>query len=131
MLMSGACIKKFSHNLRVLRSEIRRTVDNSPSDFDRVPPQALEAEQSVLGSMLLSKDAIGEIGEIISGIDFYRPQNETIYNTILDLYSRGEPADPITVAAELERAGALKRIGGGAYLHSLTASVPTPANATH
>ena len=77
-------------------------MDNSPSDFDRVPPQALEAEQSVLGSMLLSKDAIGEIGEIISGIDFYRPQNETIYNTILDLYSRGEPADPITVAAELE-----------------------------
>ncbi|WP_259349523.1 MULTISPECIES: replicative DNA helicase [unclassified Schaalia] len=106
-------------------------MDNSPSDFDRVPPQALEAEQSVLGSMLLSKDAIGEIGEIISGIDFYRPQNETIYNTILDLYSRGEPADPITVAAELERAGALKRIGGGAYLHSLTASVPTTANATH
>ncbi len=106
-------------------------MEESASEFDRVPPQALEAEQSVLGSMLLSKDAIGEIGEIVNGLDFYRPQNETIYNTVLDLYSRGEPADPITVAAELDRAGKLKRVGGAAYLHTLTAAVPTTANATH
>lgn len=97
--------------------------------FDRIPPQAPEAEQSVLGSMLLSKDAIGEVGEILKGSDFYKPANETIFNTVMGLYSRGEPADPITVAGELSREGDLKRIGGGAYLHTLVSMVPTAANA--
>ena len=80
---------------------------------------------------MLSKEAIGEVGEIIAAEDFYRPQNETIYTVITDLYARGEPADPITVSAELSRTGDLQRVGGGPYLHSLTAAVPTTANATH
>lgn len=99
--------------------------------FDRVPPQSLDAEESVLGSMLLSKDAIGEIVEILKGTDFYKPQNETIFGAIADLYARGEPADPITVTAELTKAGQLKRVGGASYVHGLTHSVPTTANATH
>lgn len=107
-------------------------MDGPHSDgFDRVPPQALDAEESVLGSMLLSKEAIGEIAEILKGMDFYRPQHETIFDVVMDLYARGEPADPITVTAELGRNGDLKRVGGAAYVHSLTASVPTTANATH
>lgn len=99
--------------------------------FDRLPPQAPEAEQSVLGSMLLSKDVIGDVGEILQGRDFYKPANETIFNVVLSLYGRGEPADPITVAGELSRMGELQRAGGAAYLHTLASAVPTAANATY
>jgi replicative DNA helicase len=95
----------------------------------RMPPQDSDAEQSVLGSMLISKDAIGEVNEVIGGADFYRPAHETIYDAIVDLYGRGEPADPVTVAAELNRRGELQRVGGAPYLHTLSASVPIAANA--
>ncbi len=101
------------------------------SAFERVPPQDLEAEQSVLGGMLLSKDAIADVVEVIKGHDFYRPAHETVYQAILDLYAKGEPADPITVAAELTRRGEITRIGGAAYLHSLVQTVPTAANAEY
>src|SRR3954467_13598349 len=78
----------------------------------RMPPQDVDAEQSVLGSMLISKDAIADVTETVKGHDFYRPAHETIFDAILDLYGRGEPADPVTVAAELNRRGELVRIGG-------------------
>lgn len=96
---------------------------------DRVPPQDIAAEQCVLGSMLMSKDAIADVVEVIRGVDFYRPAHETIYDTILDLYGRGEPADGVTVAAELQRRGELARIGGAPYLHTLMSMVPSAANA--
>ncbi|RYP83812.1 replicative DNA helicase [Nocardioides guangzhouensis] len=96
---------------------------------DRTPPQDNAAEQSVLGSMLLSKDAIADVSEVLRGTDFYRPAHEIIHDSILDLYSRGEPADPVTVAAELQRRGELQRIGGAPYLHTLSANVPIAANA--
>lgn len=99
---------------------------------DRTPPQDNAAEQSVLGSMLLSKDTIAEVGEILRGADFYRPAHEVIYDTIVDLnLSRGEPADPITVANELGRKGELERVGGAPYLHTLAANVPIAANAMY
>ncbi|CCH77885.1 Replicative DNA helicase [Nostocoides japonicum T1-X7] len=96
---------------------------------DRVPPQDVEAEQSVLGSMLLSKDAIADCVETLRPADFYRPAHETIYDAILELYGRGEPADTITVADELGKRGDLQRVGGQAYLHQLVQVVPTSANA--
>ncbi|WP_226346849.1 replicative DNA helicase [Agilicoccus flavus] len=96
---------------------------------DRVPPQDVHAEQSVLGSMLLSKDAIADCIESTRGVDFYRPAHETIFDAVLDLYGRGEPADAITVADELTKRGELGRIGGQAYLHQLISAVPTAANA--
>ena len=99
------------------------------SDFGRQPPQDLAAEQSVLGGMLLSKDAIADVLEQLRPSDFYRPAHETIFTAILDLYARGEPADAVTVAAELERRGLSRRIGGPTYLHTLIATVPTAANA--
>ena len=98
-------------------------------DQDRLPPQDMHAEQSVLGGMLLSKDAIADVLEITRGVDFYRPAHESIYDAILDLYGRGEPADAITVADELTKRGDLGRIGGQSYLHQLIAAVPTAANA--
>ncbi len=96
---------------------------------DRLPPQDVGAEQSVLGGMLLSKDAIADCVEQLKGQDFYRPAHELIYDAVLDLYGRGEPADAITVSDELTKRGDLTRIGGQAYLHQLIASVPTAANA--
>jgi replicative DNA helicase len=101
---------------------------DGPGD-DRLPPQDVHAEQSVLGSMLLSKDAIADAVEVLRGVDFYRPAHESIYEAILDLYGRGEPADAVTVADELTKRGALARVGGGAFLHQLISSVPTAANA--
>src|SRR5690625_7357865 len=79
--------------------------------------------------MLLSKDAIADVVEELRGEDFYRPAHEMVYDAILDLYGRGEPADAITVAAELTKRGELGRVGGAAYLHTLIAAVPTAANA--
>ncbi|MET4047478.1 MULTISPECIES: replicative DNA helicase [unclassified Rhodococcus (in: high G+C Gram-positive bacteria)] len=98
-------------------------------DFGRQPPQDMAAEQSVLGGMLLSKDAIADVLEVLRPGDFYRPAHQNIYDAVLDLYSRGEPADPVTVSAELDRRGELKRIGGPPYLITLTQTVPTAANA--
>jgi replicative DNA helicase len=102
----------------------------SPSeDFGRQPPQDAAAEQAVLGGMLLSKDAIADVLERLRPGDFYRPAHQNVYDAILDLYGRGEPADAVTVAAELDRRGLLRRIGGAPYLHTLISTVPTAANA--
>ncbi|MEV4531546.1 replicative DNA helicase [Streptosporangium sp. NPDC049304] len=97
--------------------------------FERTPPNNIEAEQSVLGGMLLSKDAIADVVEILRSDDFYRPAHQIIYDIITDLYGRGDPADAITILDELQKRGEVARIGGGAYLHTLTAIVPTAANA--
>ena len=98
-------------------------------DFERTPPHDVAAEQCVLGGMLLSKDAISDVIEVIRPTDHYRPAHQLIHEAILDLYGRGEPADAITVANELTRRGEIARVGGGPYLHTLIASVPTAANA--
>ncbi|HEV2780323.1 MAG TPA: replicative DNA helicase [Actinophytocola sp.] len=100
-----------------------------PSSLDRQPPQDLAAEQSVLGGMMLSKDAIADVVEVLRSADFYRPAHQLVFDCILDLYGRGEPADAVMVAAELERRGELRRVGGAPYLHTLIATVPTAANA--
>jgi replicative DNA helicase len=101
----------------------------SAPDFERTPPQDLNAEQSVLGGMLMSKDAIADVVEVIRSQDFYRPAHQTIFDTILDLYGRGEPADAVTIAADLTGRGEIARVGGAPYLHTLISSVPTAANA--
>ncbi len=109
----------------------RSAMDVSPptEDFGRQPPQDEAAEQAVLGGMLLSKDAIADVLERLRPGDFYRPNHQNVYDAILDLYGRGEPADAVTVAAELDRRGLLRRIGGAPYLHTLISTVPTAANA--
>src|SRR3954447_21427830 len=99
--------------------------------FDKSPPQDIAAEQSVLGGMLLSKDAIADVVEILKSHDFYRPVHATVFDTVLDLYGRGEPADGVTVAAALADSGDLQRIGGVPYLHTLIESVPSAANASY
>jgi replicative DNA helicase len=98
-------------------------------EFERTPPHDVAAEQCVLGGMLLSKDAISDVIEVISPQDHYRPAHQIIHEVILDLYARGEPADAVTVADALTKRGDVGRAGGAPYLHTLIASVPTAANA--
>ncbi|MBI4743680.1 MAG: replicative DNA helicase [Actinobacteria bacterium] len=99
--------------------------------LEKIPPQNLEAEESLLGSMLISEDAIPVVTEIIRIDDFYREANRKIFGAIVGLYQKGEPADPITVAEELKTMGALEGVGGKAYLHTLISGVPTAANAKY
>ncbi len=99
------------------------------TEFERTPPQDIPAEQSVLGGMLLSKDAIADVIEVLRGTDFYRPAHQLVFEAVLDTYGRGDPADPVTIAAELTRRGEIGKAGGAPYLHTLISSVPTAANA--
>jgi replicative DNA helicase len=98
-------------------------------DFERTPPHDVAAEQCVLGGMLMSKDAISDVMEVIRPSDHYRPAHQLVHEAILELYGRGEPADAVTVADLLNKRGELGRAGGPAYMHTLIASVPTAANA--
>jgi len=100
-------------------------------DFERTPPQDIAAEQCVLGGMLMSKDAIADVIEILKNNDFYQPKHAIVFDAVLDLYGKGEPADVITVASALVDSGDINRIGGVGYLHTLVASVPTAANAAY
>jgi replicative DNA helicase len=98
-------------------------------DMDRMPPQDIAAEASVLGAMLLSKDAISDAVEIVKDVDFYRPAHQIIFNTILQAFVHDQPADAVTIAAELNKIGELNKVGGPSYLHTLVSGVPTAANA--
>jgi replicative DNA helicase len=101
----------------------------SDSRGDRIPPHDLLAEQSAIGGMLLSKDAVADVIENVRGVDFYIPKHEIIFDAILGLYSHGEPTDVIAVTDELTKSGTITRAGGAEYLHTLTGLVPTAANA--
>src|SRR5262245_35651196 len=96
-----------------------------------VPPQSLEAEESVLGARLLSPGAIGAVSELLDAGDFYRASHGTIYRGALTLYGKGEPVDAITLVDELERRGELEQVGGRGRIHELAALAPATANAAH
>ncbi|HEY2073067.1 MAG TPA: replicative DNA helicase [Gaiellaceae bacterium] len=96
-----------------------------------VPPQNLEAEESVLGAMMISPGAIGAVSEIVDAGDFYRESHAKIYRGALALYAKGEPVDAITLTDELEERGELDAVGGRVRLHELAALVPATANAAH
>ena len=98
---------------------------------NRIPPHNLDAEQSVLGAMMESREAIANVIELIDSDDFYKPAHGRIYEVILELYGRGEPADAITVADELGRGGAIDSIGGKPYILSLLEAYPTASSAAH
>lgn len=96
-----------------------------------VPPQSLDAEESVLGAMMLSERAIASVSEIVSDTDFYRESHGRIYRAALALWAKGEPVDAITLTDELERGGELEQAGGRARIHELAAIVPASGNASH
>ena len=94
----------------------------------RIPPNSMEAEQSVLGSMLLDKEAVAAAAEVLHGEDFYSDAHREIYEAILDIYDRGMPADLVTLAEALRQRGTLESVGGGTYISDLSMSVPSTAN---
>jgi replicative DNA helicase len=98
---------------------------------ERVPPNNVEAEQSALGSMMLSMEAIASVIEIVKPGDFYRPQHQRIFEAIHAVYARGEPVDAITTVEELKRSHTLDQVGGPLYVYNLVESVPTPASASY
>ena len=98
---------------------------------DRVPPQNIEAEQSVLGAMLIEKEAIPKVMEILRDTDFYREAHRVIFNAMLELYNKNEAVDMITVTEILKRDSKLEDVGGIAYITSLANAVPTAANVTY
>src|SRR6187399_2838919 len=94
----------------------------------RVPPQSIEAEQSVLGGLLLDNTAWDRVADVVTERDFYRADHRLIYEHIGQLIEHGKPADTLTVAETLERSGKLAEIGGHAYLGSLSVNTPSAAN---
>ncbi|MCX5901815.1 MAG: replicative DNA helicase, partial [Proteobacteria bacterium] len=96
--------------------------------LQNVPPQNLEAEQSLLGSVLLENDALFKALEIIKTEDFYRESHRQIYQAMIDLYEKNEPADLITVTEVLKRKNKLDEVGGASYLTDLLENIPTAAN---
>jgi replicative DNA helicase len=101
------------------------------SKLERIPPYNIEAEESLLGSMLISRDAIVSVIEVVASEDFYRKSNQEVFNTIIELYIKGEPADPITVADLLNKKGMLDEVGGKTFIHSLISNIPLAANAQY
>jgi len=100
-------------------------------EFEKLPPQSIEAEQSVLGSLLLDKKAIVKVADILKGDDFYRDIHGIIYKTMLELFEKNEPIDIMTVSNRLEEKDELEKIGGTTYLTTLVNTVPTAANIVH
>ncbi|HEY3542461.1 MAG TPA: replicative DNA helicase [Gaiellaceae bacterium] len=117
-------------DLRVLESARMASLAHLP-ETALVPPQNLEAEESVLGAMMLSPGAIGAVSEILDASDFYRESHAKIYRSALGLYAKGEPVDAITLTDQLEERGELDDVGGRIRLHELAALVPATANAAH
>ncbi|MGW3927853.1 replicative DNA helicase [Streptomyces microflavus] len=93
------------------------------------PPSDLDAESAVLGSMMLSRDVIAEVTQIVTATEFYRPSHQIVYEAIIALDAKGEPADPITVTNHLREQGNLQRAGGINTVHDHVNAVVTPANA--
>jgi replicative DNA helicase len=98
---------------------------------DRQPPHNLEAEEAVLGAILAAGRLLAEVAGVLEEADFYRPAHRTIWRAMLGLADRGQPTDPVTVLGALDDAGELADVGGGPFLHTLVAAVPTVANAGH
>jgi len=98
---------------------------------DRIPPQNLEAEQSLLGALLIEKDAIIRVADLLRPEDFYKQAHSDIYQAMLDLFAKREPIDQLSLSNRLKDRGVLEAIGGRAYLIELTSVVPTSAHLNH
>ena len=105
------------------------TVAPIHSTIDRIPPNNLEAEMALLGSVLVDNEMMAAVSEIVRPNDFYALVHETIFLALVELYERGEPVDKITLAEELKRRGMLDHVGGLSYISALMDTVPTAASA--
>lgn len=99
------------------------------SEMERIPPHSEEAEKSVLGSVILDKEALFNVLEILKAEDFYNEMHKEIYTAITNLYRRNEPVDMLTVSEELKKRNSLEMVGGRAYIATLSSMVPSTSNA--
>lgn len=99
--------------------------------IENASPNDLEAEQAVVGAMMLAPDVIAEVSAVMAPADHYRPAHETIHQSILDLHGQGKAVDPITLGHYLDLTGVLAKVGGKTYLHTLVQAAPTAANAAY
>lgn len=99
--------------------------------IERIPPQSLEAEMSFIGSVLIDKDAMLKVADTVQPEDFYKDAHAKIYESVLELYSKNEPVDLLTLSTRLEERGVLEQVGGRSYLVALTNAVPTASNVMH
>lgn len=108
-------------------------MEKSPNTIqqERIPPHDEESEQAVLGSLLIDKNAIDKIADVVRPEDFYRDANRLIFESMLDLYERSEPIDVVSLSGKLEQRGQLEKVGGRAYLVTLTNTVPSSSNVVH
>ena len=113
------------------RANRKLEIAPSPQSSYRLPPQAIEAEESVLGAILLDNDAIIKVADILQIEDFYRPDHQAIYSAVISLYEKRMPLDVVTLTDELERSKQLKNIGGASTIAGLTSRVPSAAHAIH
>jgi replicative DNA helicase len=97
----------------------------------RLPPQSIEAEESLLSAILVDNNTLLDVIEILSTADFYRTAHQKIFASIMDLFDRGEPVDLVTLANNLKEKGHLDAIGGASYLARLVDAVPVAVNAQH
>jgi len=113
---------------KTFKKETKKPLPYNPN---QLPPQDIEAEQSVLGSLLIDKDAIIKIADITTANDFYRKSHEMIFDSMIELYTKSEPIDLLTVSSKLKEKKQLKEIGGMSYLTTLMNFVPTASNVIH
>ena len=99
--------------------------------IDRVPPQNIDAEQAVLGAMLIKKEAIAEVSQILRPEDFYRDAHKIVYEAMLTLFNKNEPADIVTVSDYLNNENLMEKVGGVTFITALANTVPTAANVTY
>jgi len=117
-----------------MQNQAKRSNQFKPLDtskLDRVPPYNLEAEESTLGSMLISREAVIAVLEILSEEDFYRKANQEIFRALKELFANGEPIDTITSADYLKKKGILEEVGDNTYIHSLVSNLPLASNAVY
>ncbi|WP_224392881.1 replicative DNA helicase [Pseudonocardia sp. ICBG1293] len=132
-MLTGWAVPELSVSSRAVRAAVEhrspRAGEDAAAGAELLPPEDLAAEQAVLGAMLLSETAIGEVCEVLVAADFYRPAHEVIFRAVVEQFGESRPVDPVTIAAALERSGDLVRVGGAGYLHTVIAAVPTASNA--
>ena len=104
--------------------------DQDPALF-KLPPQSLEAEESLLSAILIDNQTLLEVAEVLRPEDFYKSAHQKIYSAVLDLFSNSEPVDLVTLTNQLRDSGHLDKIGGATYLAALVETVPMAVNAKH
>ena len=109
----------------------QKTQNPKDPSLYHLPPQSIEAEESLLSAILVDNNTLLDVAEVLSAADFYRSAHQKIFAAVMDLFDRGEPADLVTLVNNLKEKGHLDAVGGATYLARLVDTVPVAVNAQH